>query len=399
MLATADVSSLPSTRDVSGAPASSVHTDPDSTGGISNNNNNSNNNDNNSNSHSNNSNSSTGGISGLNSLSSFRADVQTGGAAEPVVSPPQHPPPLFHLAELLQQASGDSSSIELPRVRIIDVGAMLLGESEDVWRPLLRRGHCESVVGFEPCPEECDRLNANGPSSVSAGCGQASPSGSSQCSFRFLPWALGDGSTGQFRRCSAAMTSSMLEPNIPLLRRFVQLEEVTTVVERSEMQTRRLDDLLPEIPGGGADFLKLDVQGYELAVLKGAVAALKEVLVVHTEVEFVEMYERQPLFAEVDQFMRSAGFVFHRFMSLHGRPMKPLHLVSNPLQPISQQLWADAVYVRDLWELEGYSGQQLLRLALILHEVYHSYDVVLHVLQKYDAGIAKQYLERVLKCQ
>lgn len=76
---------------------------------------------------------------------------------------------------------------------------------------------------------------------------------STSTSFRFLPWALGDGSRGQFRRCSAAMTSSMLEPNIPLLRRFVQLEEVTTVVERSEMVTKKLDDLLEEIPGKGVD--------------------------------------------------------------------------------------------------------------------------------------------------
>lgn len=49
------------------------------------------------------------------------------------------------------------------------------------------------------------------------------------------------------------MTSSMLEPNIPLLRRFVQLEEVTTVVERSEVLTKRLDDLLTEIPGGAVE--------------------------------------------------------------------------------------------------------------------------------------------------
>ena len=49
------------------------------------------------------------------------------------------------------------------------------------------------------------------------------------------------------------MTSSMLEPNIPLLRRFVQLEEVTTVVERSEMVTKKLDDLLEEIPGKGVE--------------------------------------------------------------------------------------------------------------------------------------------------
>lgn len=269
---------------------------------------------------------------------------------------------------------------------------MLLGEAEDIWRPLLHRGHCESVVGFEPCAEECELLQKSTASQVSA----PGPAGAGGCSFHWLPWALGDGSRGQFRRCSAAMTSSMLEPNIPLLRRFVQLEEVTTVVERSEMETRRLDDLLGELPGGRADFLKLDVQGYELAVLRGAQRALQDTLVVHTEVEFVHMYEGQPLFAEVDQMLRGAGFVFHRFASIHGRPMKPLHFASNPLQPISQQLWADAVYVRDLWELQGFSKDQLLRTALILHEVYHSYDVVLHVLQKYDAGVAKRYLDRVL---
>lgn len=116
------------------------------------------------------------------------------------------------------------------------------------------------------------------------------------------------------------------------------------MVERSEMETRRLDDLLAELPGKGVDYLKIDVQGFELAVLQGASEALKETLVVHSEVEFVEMYEHQPLFAEVDQYMRKQGFVFHRFSSLHGRPLKPLHFAANPLQPISQQLWADAVY-------------------------------------------------------
>ncbi|CAE7679795.1 POLD1 [Symbiodinium pilosum] len=296
------------------------------------------------------------------------------GQATPAASAPKHPPPLFPLREFL--AKGGVAA--LPRTRVVDVGAMFLDEAEEVWRPLQRRGHCESVVGFEPCSEECDRLNTL-IDSLSA---DGADGGSSSCVFKFLPWALGDGSRGQFRRCSAAMTSSMLEPNIPLLRRFVQLEEVTTVVERSEMETRRLDDLLPQIPGRGVDYLKIDVQGFELSVLKGAEQALKDVLVVHTEVEFVDMYEHQPLFADVDSFLRGQGFVFHRFVSLHGRPMKPLHLSANPLQPISQQLWADAVYVRDLWELQSHSRDQLLKLALILHEIYHSYDVVLHVLQK-----------------
>ena len=55
------------------------------------------------------------------------------------------------------------------------------------------------------------------------------------------------------------------------------------MVERTEMETRRLDDLLPQIPGRGVDYLKIDVQGFELSVLKGAEQALKEVLVIHTE--------------------------------------------------------------------------------------------------------------------
>merc|ERR1711924_266039 len=121
-----------------------------------------------------------------------------------------------------------------------------------------------------------------------------------------------------------------------------QLAEVTKVVKRSEVKTRRLDDLLPDMPGGVIDFLKLDVQGYELAVLEGAEKTLQKALVIHTEVEFVEMYQKQPLFADVDQFLRRAGFVFHRFASLQGRPMKPLFYKSNPIQPISQQLWGDA---------------------------------------------------------
>jgi hypothetical protein len=54
--------------------------------------------------------------------------------------------------------------------------------------------------------------------------------------------------------------------------------------------------------------LKLDVQGLELAVLRGAGAALDRVLLVESEVEFNLLYERQPLFGEIDEFLRQRGF-------------------------------------------------------------------------------------------
>lgn len=298
------------------------------------------------------------------------------------------PLPFFPLAPLLRQALGN----DLPCIRVVDAGAMILSQAEDVWKPLVRRGLCDSVVGFEPNADECKKLNAHACQELA----RSGPAGAPSTQYRFLATALGDGSTGEFRLCSAPMTSSMLEPNIPLLQRFTQLEEVTTVVQRTEMQTQRLDDLKSDLPGGIVDFLKLDVQGYELAVLQGAKGLLRKTLVVHTEVEFVEMYHGQPLFAEVDQFLRGQGFVFHRFASIHGRPVKPIHLKENPLQPISQQLWADAVYVRDLWDLADYSKEELLKAALILHEIYHSYDIVHHVLKKHGDELAQKYLNAVL---
>ena len=51
-----------------------------------------------------------------------------------------------------------------------------------------------------------------------------------------------------------------------------------------------------------------------------------------TEVEFVPLYKKQPLFAEVDIALRELGFVFHRFGGMAGRTMKPLVVTSNPFQ-------------------------------------------------------------------
>jgi len=93
------------------------------------------------------------------------------------------------------------------------------------------------------------------------------------------------------------------------------------VVGRVPVTTKRMQDL-KEITD--TDFLKVDVQGAELYVLRGAGRCLEDAVVVHTEAEFVPMYKEQPLFAEVDQFLRQSGFIFHKFDGVAGRPFKPL---------------------------------------------------------------------------
>ncbi len=192
-----------------------------------------------------------------------------------------------------------------PAIRVIDVGAMNIGD--DIYASLVAAGIAH-ILGFECVQAECDRLNAMKRSTHTC-----------------LPYAIGDGTEREFHECNYPMTSSLYEPNSALLAKFQNLENLTRVVKKGSIQTHRLDDL-PE--AAGADFLKLDVQGAEVDVMKGAENVLADAVVVHTEVEFVPMYKGQPLFAEVDQRMRKSGFVFHKFAGIAGRTFQPL-VVNN----------------------------------------------------------------------
>jgi FkbM family methyltransferase len=265
---------------------------------------------------------------------------------------------------------------QAPRVDIVDVGAMALDGHVNEYSALVKHGN-GNVVGFEPIPEECEKLNKT--------------AGKKQ---RFLPYFIGDGSEGEFKLCSAPMTSSLLEPNLPMLRKFNDLEELTTPVARSRVQTRRLDDI-PEITA--MDMLKVDVQGLELAVLKGAERLLKDAVVVQCEVEFVEMYKGQPLFAEIDIELRRQGFCFHTMGPGMGRCFKPLVNVQVPGGRLRQIMWNDAVYVKDWMRLEALSPEQLLKMAVILNDCYFSSDLAAHLLQHYDARTGKSLWKPFLR--
>lgn len=65
--------------------------------------------------------------------------------------------------------------------------------------------------------------------------------------------------------------------------------------------------------------MKLDVQGSELSVLQHARRVLQDVTALQVEVEFIRLYENQPLFAYVDMFLRDQGFVFHTFTGFGSR--------------------------------------------------------------------------------
>jgi hypothetical protein len=97
--------------------------------------------------------------------------------------------------------------------------------------------------------------------------------------------------------------------------------------------------------------------------------------------QFVNLYEGQPSFGQVDQELRAQGFIPHAFTALKKWPIAPLLFVGNPAQPLNQLLEADVVYVRDFANAEGMSNDQLKQLCLIAHSCYNSFD---HVVARFQ---------------
>jgi FkbM family methyltransferase len=104
----------------------------------------------------------------------------------------------------------------------------------------------------------------------------------------------------------------------------------TDIEKTLEVPMVRLDDELFEMKT--IDILKLDLQGYELEALKGCEKILQHIKIITTEIEFVSLYDEQPLFADIDTFLRNHGF-------------RLLNLYELWTHPDGQLTAGDAVYL------------------------------------------------------
>jgi FkbM family methyltransferase len=121
------------------------------------------------------------------------------------------------------------------------------------------------------------------------------------------PMALGDEDGTTTINVSANSFSSSLLPLGDLHRQAAPQSEF---VGTEEVQLSRLDTVLPTLIAldGKAVFLKLDVQGFETSVLRGATELLKGVRGVQIELSLVTLYEGQDLYMDVIGAMVELGF-------------------------------------------------------------------------------------------
>ena len=84
----------------------------------------------------------------------------------------------------------------------------------------------------------------------------------------------------------------------------------TAELSRVNVPLAKLDDFLPQMQLLKPMLLKIDVQGYEDKVLQGADGVLSQADYLLTEVSYRPLYEGQPLFGEMNDILKSRGFIY-----------------------------------------------------------------------------------------
>ena len=205
--------------------------------------------------------------------------------------------------------------------------------------------------------------------------------------------AIGDGEKHDFYSTSLPTCSSILEPNLTLTNHYFHLSEYMQIQSVNQIDTKKLDEVLLDVD---VDYIKLDVQGSELMILKNAIEKINQSVIVESEVEFIEQYKNQPLFSDIERFLRSNGYLFHCFNGYGTRSLKPL-MKNNPLMGFRQWIWSDAVFMKNFLSKNiNINLDKMLKMAVILHEAYQSYDCCYSLLQKCEKILSKNITENYL---
>jgi FkbM family methyltransferase len=167
---------------------------------------------------------------------------------------------------------------------VLDVGA-----STGQYALELRRfGYAGRIVSFEPLSTSFGRLNYLAAADPDWECHQV---------------ALGESdSTAKLAIASNFASSSLL----PMLDRHRHAAPGVSVVGSETVQMRRLDSL--GLPLEAPTLMKLDVQGYEDRVLRGADGVLFQIGVVECEVSIEPLYEAQLGLREMLNLFEVLGF-------------------------------------------------------------------------------------------
>jgi len=226
------------------------------------------------------------------------------------------------------------------------------------------------LLGFEPNEDsfkECVRRKSNNQTT-------------------YYPYALDRiKSERDFYITAYPSSSGFYRPDLKCISKF-GMEEVNKIIDTIKIKTIDLDSFQRDNQISPIDFIKLDTEGSELDILKGGEKSLiAEVLGLSIETEFLKTHIGQPLFSDIDQYLRSIGFQLYD-LDLNRWSRKVLKSIDNSF---GQLHFAQSLYLRDaVTELQNlkavnrnWNEVRILKMASIM-ELFNLPDCSIELIQE-----------------
>jgi FkbM family methyltransferase len=168
--------------------------------------------------------------------------------------------------------------------------------------------------------------------------------------------------------------SSLYPPNRDVIDRFPDADRYD-VIGTEPIACTTVDRALGEL-GARMEFIKIDTQGTELDVLRGARASLDSCLGIEVEVEFQPLYAGAAVFRDVDRYISDLGFELfdlrRTFFVRNGAPPTQQKM----RQKKGQIVFGDALYFRPWPSLPDRRSSVVLAILLL---AYGFADVVAEI--------------------
>ena len=253
---------------------------------------------------------------------------------------------------------------------ICDIGAAPIDKTEFIDE--LFNNTNSKLIGFEPNEEEFNKLEKNNPRKT------------------FYDYAIGDGSEKYLNICKGVGMSSFLEPDMDYLNNFYWFDEMSKIVKKKKIKTKKLDDIREKI-----DLLKIDVQGYEYEIIQHGKEKIKNSLVIQLETSPIPLYKNEKTSSEVINQLEKLGFSLHMFNKINTKTFKPMKINNNIYQGLHHLFQLDCVMINNFKNVNSFSKEDLTKLILIMFYSFKSYDFVDYLIRimdkKFNLNLIEQY--------
>lgn len=175
---------------------------------------------------------------------------------------------------------------------IIDIGA---NEGQFAER-MINLGFNNTIISFEPMTKQYDRLVKN----------------AQKTKFRDINWIVEKKcAIGSKKDCKEIFISGKNQSSslMNLSKKHIEISPEFNVVENENVEVETLDNFKDKILSYEKNYLlKIDVQGFELEVLKGSSQILNFINCIFIEVSHENLYQNQPKSIDVINFLIEKNF-------------------------------------------------------------------------------------------